>query len=90
HAAFMVDPQDPEDVARAERVNAAIVEYALVRGGTCTGEHGVGLGKKRYLSTEHGSALALMRAIKRALDPNGILNPGKVVDPVAGAAGAGG
>ncbi|HEY8394524.1 MAG TPA: FAD-linked oxidase C-terminal domain-containing protein [Thermaerobacter sp.] len=90
HAAFMVDPQDPEDVARAERVNAAIVEYALARGGTCTGEHGVGLGKKKYLATEHGPALALMRAIKRALDPNGILNPGKVIDPVVDGTGAAG
>ncbi|PZN12533.1 MAG: 2-hydroxy-acid oxidase [Bacillota bacterium] len=81
HAAFMVDPCDPEDVARAERVNAAIVQYALARGGTCTGEHGVGVGKKRYLAAEHGGALELMRAIKGVLDPNGILNPGKVVDP---------
>ena len=81
HVTFMVDPGDPADVARAERVNEAIVRYALARGGTCTGEHGVGLGKKKYLAAEHGQeALALMRALKQVFDPLGILNPGKVVD----------
>ena len=78
HAVFMVDPDDPEDVARAERVNTAIVQHALARGGTCTGEHGVGIGKKKYLNDEHGQALAVMRAIKKTLDPRNVLNPGKI------------
>ena len=79
HTIFLVDPEDPGDVARAERVNGEIVSRALAQGGTCTGEHGIGLGKLRYLREERGSAVDLMRAIKRTLDPNGILNPGKVL-----------
>lgn len=79
HAVFMVDPEDPADVARARRVNDAIVDFALAHGGTCTGEHGVGLGKRAYLAREHGDLLELMAAVKRAFDPRGILNPGKVL-----------
>ena len=59
--------------------NAALVDDALARGGTCTGEHGIGHGKLRYLAREHGDLLPLYRGIKDLLDPNGILNPGKVV-----------
>jgi D-lactate dehydrogenase (cytochrome) len=79
HVAFMVDPDDHGDVARAKAVNDAIVADALARGGTCTGEHGVGLGKRRYLADEHGDALPLMRGLKQLADPNGILNPGKIL-----------
>ncbi|CAB3390881.1 FAD-binding oxidoreductase [Kyrpidia spormannii] len=79
HAGFAVDADDPEDIARAEEVNAAIVRYALERGGTCTGEHGVGLGKRKYLPEEHGEAVELMRGIKALIDPKGIMNPGKVI-----------
>jgi D-lactate dehydrogenase (cytochrome) len=82
HTVFMVDPDDEEEVARASRINAEIVRFALSRDGTCTGEHGIGLGKLSYLREERGPGVDVMRAIKRALDPNGILNPGKVVaDP---------
>lgn len=67
------------DVEQAEEVNSELVAYALARGGTCTGEHGIGLGKLGHLEAEHGDLLPLMRGIKRLLDPNGILNPGKVL-----------
>jgi D-lactate dehydrogenase (cytochrome) len=79
HLGFMVDPADPGSIRAAEEVNGAIVEYALARGGTCTGEHGIGLGKIGYLEREHGDLVPLMRGIKELLDPNGILNPGKVI-----------
>jgi D-lactate dehydrogenase (cytochrome) len=79
HVAFMIDPDAPEEVAAAVRLNELIVEDALARGGTCTGEHGIGLGKIGYLEREHGDALPLMRSLKSVLDPNGILNPGKVL-----------
>lgn len=80
HTIFMVDPADTAEVARAETINAEIVRYALALDGTCTGEHGIGLGKLGYLREERGAAVDVMRAIKRTLDPHGILNPGKVVD----------
>jgi D-lactate dehydrogenase (cytochrome) len=58
-----------------------LIERAIAAGGTCTGEHGVGVGKKKYLRMEHGDrAVDLMQTIKRALDPHNIMNPGKVVD----------
>lgn len=78
HSVFPVDVDDPEDLRRAEEVNAEIVDYALARGGTCTGEHGIGSGKTAHLQKEHGDSLPFMREIKRLSDPNGILNPGKV------------
>jgi D-lactate dehydrogenase (cytochrome) len=59
-------------------VNAEIVDYALRRGGTCTGEHGIGVGKAGYLQKEHGDSLPFMHKIKRISDPNGIMNPGKI------------
>ena len=79
HVLFMLDPDDPAELGAAERLNAELVEWAFARGGTCTGEHGIGMGKLGYLAREHGDLLPLMRGIKQLLDPNGILNPGKVV-----------
>lgn len=80
HAGFMVNPDDEADMARLYAINEEIVTYALERGGTCTGEHGVGLGKMKYLEREHGaSSVALMRTIKCTFDPLNILNPGKVI-----------
>ena len=70
------DEERPEAEAFAHR----LVERALAMGGTCSGEHGVGLGKKKYLEAEHGEALAVMRAIKQALDPENRMNPGKILD----------
>jgi D-lactate dehydrogenase (cytochrome) len=79
HVLFMLDPERPAEREAAERLNAEIVDYALARGGTCTGEHGIGLGKIGYLEREHGDLLPVMRGIKQLLDPNGIMNPGKVL-----------
>lgn len=65
---------------KGERLSKQIVERAIEMGGTATGEHGVGIGKQEYLAAEHGeTAVETMRSIKRAFDPNGILNPGKVL-----------
>ncbi|MER2127390.1 FAD-linked oxidase C-terminal domain-containing protein [Solibacillus sp.] len=79
HAILMFDLQDAEEMARAKAYNKKIVEFALAVGGTCTGEHGVGVGKMEYQQQEHGNALAVMKAIKLALDPNNILNPNKLI-----------
>jgi D-lactate dehydrogenase (cytochrome) len=79
HVAFLLDPDDAACVERAAQLNEALVEDALARGGTCTGEHGIGVGKLAYLEREHGDLVPLLRGIKQLLDPNGILNPGKAV-----------
>ena len=79
HVLFMLDPDDRAESEAARRLSDEIVGWALARGGTCTGEHGIGMGKTGYLAQEHGDLLPLMRAIKRAFDPNGILNPGKIL-----------
>lgn len=71
-------PNDPASHDRARAVLAQMVEKALELGGTATGEHGVGLGKIDFMHLEHGSSLKVMRSLKRTLDPNGILNPGKI------------
>jgi len=78
HAVFPVDVEDEGEMRRAEEVSGRIVRYALQRGGTCTGEHGIGSGKTGYLREEHGDSLPFMRGIKRQADPNGIMNPGKI------------
>jgi D-lactate dehydrogenase (cytochrome) len=79
HVAFLLDPEDDASVAKAEALNSRVVEDALARGGTCTGEHGVGFGKLRYLEREHGDLVELYRGVKSVFDPNGIMNPGKVI-----------
>jgi D-lactate dehydrogenase (cytochrome) len=79
HVAFLIDVEREDEVRIAKEINATIGEDALARGGTCTGEHGIGLGKIDYLKREHGDLLPLMRGIKNLLDPAGILNPGKVL-----------
>ena len=79
HTVILVDPADPEEFERAWALDRAIVARGLALGGTCSGEHGVGLGKREFLEQEHGAeALAVMRGIKASLDPRGILNPGKM------------
>ncbi len=79
HAIFLVDREDRDEMERAQRANARMIERALACGGTCTGEHGIGLGKLGVLRAQHGEGVDVMRALKKALDPRGILNPGKVV-----------
>ena len=81
HVAILLDADDEESIARANALNASLVDDALARGGTCTGEHGIGFGKLGYLEREHGDLLPIMRGIKQLLDPNGIMNPGKVLPP---------
>ena len=78
HILLMVDMNDPADIARAKQLNEHVVEFALSLGGTCTGEHGVGVGKAKYQQQEHGLAYNWMKEIKKLLDPNNILNPGKI------------
>jgi D-lactate dehydrogenase (cytochrome) len=79
HVAILIDPARPEEFSEAERLNRRIVERALRMGGTCTGEHGIGLHKMDFLIDEHGSdAVDVMRALKHALDPHNLMNPGKI------------
>ena len=80
HLVYVIDPDDPEEMARAKAHSQRMVYRALEMDGTCTGEHGVGYGKIPYLEEEHGPALGMMRSIKQALDPNNIMNPGKIVE----------
>ena len=79
HVAFLLDPDDAASIEQADALNAKVVDDALARGGTCTGEHGIGYGKLGYLALEHGDLVPLYRGIKQLFDPNGILNPGKAV-----------
>jgi len=81
HVMYLIDPDNPAELDEARRLNERMVARALAMGGTCTGEHGVGYGKMKFLPAEHGeNGVELMRAIKRALDPENRMNPGKVVD----------
>jgi D-lactate dehydrogenase (cytochrome) len=79
HLAFILDPDKPEELAEATRLNDRMVQRAIAMDGTCTGEHGVGYGKMDFLVAEHGDAIAVMRTLKKALDPDNIMNPGKIV-----------
>jgi len=80
HLLLLTDPDNPQEMEAARAFSNRLVERALAAGGTCTGEHGVGLGKRKYLAREYGDdALDVMRAIKQALDPQDILNPGKIL-----------
>lgn len=78
HLLLLVDPNDEDEIARAKLVNERLVRRALAMGGTCTGEHGIGMAKIESLAAEHGRAVDVMAAIKRALDPLGIMNPRKI------------
>jgi D-lactate dehydrogenase (cytochrome) len=79
HIAYLIDPAIPAERETAERLNAAVVQRAIARDGTCTGEHGIGLHKQGFLVDEAGAGtVAMMRSVKRALDPKNIMNPGKI------------
>jgi len=78
HLLVLVKPGDAEELERAERLNERLVHRALAMGGTCTGEHGIGSGKIAFLQAEHGESVAVMRAMKTALDPLNLMNPGKI------------
>jgi len=79
HVSVVLDPDDPDELERAVAFNERLVRRAIALEGTCTGEHGVGHGKSRFLELEHGAAaVGIMRAVKSALDPDGLFNPGKV------------
>jgi D-lactate dehydrogenase (cytochrome) len=82
HVIVLIDPNSPAENERAEAFHERLVRRALAMDGTCTGEHGVGIGKRHFLVAEHGeAAVEAMRAIKRALDPENLLNPGKILPP---------
>jgi D-lactate dehydrogenase (cytochrome) len=80
HLVVLVDPDNPKEMAEAAWISERVVERAIAMEGTCTGEHGIGLGKRKYMALEHGEeAVDVMRTLKAALDPNNLLNPGKIL-----------
>jgi D-lactate dehydrogenase (cytochrome) len=79
HLLYVLDPASPQEIGKARELNDRTVERALSMGGTCSGEHGIGYGKMKFMEAEHGPGLDVMRAIKQALDPDNRMNPGKVI-----------
>ena len=77
-----MDENNPEELRVARTVNDRLIKRAIRMGGTCTGEHGIGYGKLAYMNLEHGTAIGVMAAIKKALDPLNIMNPGKVIPQI--------
>ena len=80
HLIYIIDPGRPTELEEARRLNDRLVGRALALGGTCTGEHGLGSGKMKFMEAEHGLSVDVMRTLKRALDPENRMNPGKMVD----------
>jgi len=80
HTEILAEKGDEDAKRRAELVNEEIVRWAISVGGTATGEHGIGIGKRKFMALEHGASLEVMKQIKRLLDPNDILNPGKIFE----------
>lgn len=80
HLMVLIDPADEKALDKANAFNERLVNRALAMDGTCTGEHGIGFGKSKWLAMEHGEAFSTMKAIKSALDPEGLMNPGKLFD----------
>ncbi|MDA0306753.1 MAG: FAD-binding oxidoreductase, partial [Proteobacteria bacterium] len=79
HVILLIDTEDKDDLEICKAFNERLVMRALAMDGTCTGEHGIGYGKMDFLVAEHGEAVSVMRAVKMALDPQNIMNPGKIV-----------
>ena len=79
HVLLLSDPNDPDELTTAKGIASRMAEHAISVGGTVTGEHGIGMGKMDLLEQEHGDGVQIMAAIKRALDPQNILNPGKII-----------
>ena len=82
HVVFPLEPGNSSELAEAQHISGQIVDIALEMGGTCTGEHGIGIGKRGALEKEHGTAVELMRKIKNALDPQNLMNPGKILSRI--------
>jgi len=78
HVVIAGDPNDKKEWSTLEKINQLIVEKAIAVGGTCTGEHGIGIGKRKFMQLEHGDSYQLMRSIKDLIDPKGLMNPGKI------------
>lgn len=78
HVLLLVDTNNDEERQKAEEILERLAVRAIEMGGTCTGEHGIGQGKRKYMQKEHGAAIGVMQAIKQAIDPRGIMNPGKI------------
>jgi D-lactate dehydrogenase (cytochrome) len=81
HLGLLVDVENPDEIAAADAFIGRLNLRAIEMDGTCTGEHGIGQGKMKYLKQEHGAGIEVMRAIKQVLDPLDIMNPGKIVPP---------
>ena len=79
HAILLVEPDNAAELQAAKALSGRMVERAINMGGTATGEHGVGMGKLDYMAREHGAAWDVMSTLKRGLDPDGLMNPGKLV-----------
>ena len=79
HLCIIVDPNNPNDIEVAEQMNHRLVERAIAMEGTCTGEHGIGFGKIDFMDAEHGAGVDVMRMVKRSMDPDNIMNPGKII-----------
>ena len=79
HLLILIDPESDDELKRAKELAHNVCRRALASGGTVTGEHGVGTGKMRYMEEEHGAAYAVMAQLKKSLDPNNLMNPGKLV-----------
>ena len=79
HVVFPLDPASDEELQMVSAYHKKLVKLALSVGGTCTGEHGIGIGKLDAVAKEHGAAISVMQSIKQALDPKNLLNPGKAI-----------
>ncbi|MEO0496989.1 MAG: FAD-linked oxidase C-terminal domain-containing protein [Pseudomonadota bacterium] len=81
HVLLLIDTDDPQEIAKAEKIVERLNERTIAMGGTCTGEHGIGQGKRRFMTLELGESVGIMQLIKHALDPKNIMNPGKILPP---------